>query len=70
MALEAATDVTAVASLVDRLEVIRLAARKVKASHEAQNDWATLKLEAERKAGRMLGDLRRNGKLARRPAKC
>ena len=52
-ALDAATDVTSVAMLVDRLEVIRLAARKVKASHEAQNDWATLKLEAERKAGRM-----------------
>ena len=62
-ALDAATDVTSVAMLVDRLEVIRLAARKVKASHEAQNDWATLKLEAERKAGRMLRDLRRNGTL-------
>lgn len=52
-----------VASLVDRLEVIRVAARKARASHEAQNDWATLKLEAERKAGRMLGDLRRRGSL-------
>jgi len=57
LALENASDVAAVASVVDRLEVIRVAARKAKASHEAQNDWATLKLEAERKAGRMLGTL-------------
>ena len=63
LALDSATDVTQVASLVDRLEVIRVAARKAKASHEAQNDWATLKLEAERKAGRMLRALRRKGSL-------
>jgi len=43
--------------------VIRVAARKAKVSHEAQNDWATVKLEAERKAGRMLGDLRVKGSL-------
>jgi hypothetical protein len=30
---------------------------------EAQNDWATLKLEAERKAGGMLTELRRAGEL-------
>jgi len=63
LALDNASDVASVASLVDRLEVVRVAARKAKASHEAQNDWATLKLEAERKAGRMLGDLRRKGSL-------
>lgn len=63
LALANATDVTAVATIVDRLEVIRVAARKAKASHEAQNDWATLKLEAERKAGWMLTDLRRRGGL-------
>jgi site-specific DNA-methyltransferase (adenine-specific) len=63
LALENASDVRAVASLVDRLEVIRVAARKAKTSHEAQNDWATLKLEAERKAGRMLGELRMKGSL-------
>jgi len=63
LALENASDVAAVASVVDRLEVIRVAARKAKASHEAQNDWATLKLEAERKAGRMLGALRQKGSL-------
>jgi site-specific DNA-methyltransferase (adenine-specific) len=63
LALENAADVASVASLVDRLEVIRVAARKAKASHEAQNDWATLKLEAERKAGRMLAALRLKGSL-------
>jgi len=63
LALENASDVATVASLVGRLEVIRVAARKAKVSHEAQNDWGTLKLEAERKAGRMLGDLRHKGSL-------
>jgi hypothetical protein len=63
LALESASDVATVATLVDRLEVVRVAARKAKVSHEAQNDWATLKLEAERKAGWMLGDLRRKGSL-------
>jgi hypothetical protein len=63
LALDNAGDVATVASLVDRLEVIRVAARKAKTSHEAQNDWATLKLEAERKAGRMLGELRIKGSL-------
>jgi hypothetical protein len=44
-------DVATVASLVDWLEVIRVAARKAKVSHEAQNDWATVKLEANAKPG-------------------
>ena len=63
LALAQATDVGAVATLVDRLEVVRLAARKARLSLEAQNDWATLKLEAERKAGGMLTELRRAGEL-------
>ena len=63
LALAQATDVAAVATLVDRLEVVRLAARKARLSLEAQNDWATLKLEAERKAGGMLTELRRAGEL-------
>jgi hypothetical protein len=63
LALAQATDVSAVATLVDRLEVVRVAARKARLSLEAQNDWATLKLEAERKAGGMLTDLRRAGEL-------
>ncbi|MBI3749066.1 MAG: site-specific DNA-methyltransferase [Chloroflexi bacterium] len=61
--LTQATDVGAVATLVDRLEVVRVAARKARLSLEAQNDWATLKLEAERKAGGMLTELRRAGEL-------
>jgi hypothetical protein len=63
LALAQATDVAAVATLVDRLEVVRLAARKARLSLAAQNDWATLKLEAERKAGGMLTELRRAGEL-------
>ncbi len=63
LALENASDVASVASLVDRLEVIRVAARKAKQSLDAQNDWATLKLEAERRAGWMLGVLRLKGSL-------
>src|SRR5450759_2868890 len=63
LALAQATDVSAVATLVDRLEVVRVAARKARLSLEAQNDWATLKLEAERKAGGMLTELRRAGEL-------
>jgi DNA modification methylase len=63
LALVQATDVSAVATLVDRLEVVRVAALKARQSLEAQNDWATLKLEAERKAGGMLSQLRRAGEL-------
>jgi len=63
LVLAEATDVAAVATLVDRLEVVRVAARKARLSLKAQNDWATLKLEAERKAGEMLTELRRAGEL-------
>jgi hypothetical protein len=63
LALAQATDVSAVATLVDRLEVVRVAARKARLSLEAQNDWATLKLEAERKAGGMLTELRQASEL-------
>src|SRR5450830_1810574 len=42
LALAQVTDVSAVATLVDRLEVVRVAARKARLSLEAQNDWATL----------------------------
>jgi hypothetical protein len=62
-ALAQATDLSAVTSFIDRLEVIRVAARKAKLSLEAQNDWAVLKLEAERQAGRILTDLRSRGDL-------
>jgi site-specific DNA-methyltransferase (adenine-specific) len=63
LALTEASDVAAVAALVDRLGVVRLAARKAKLSLDAQNDWATVKLEAERKAGAMLTELRQVGDL-------
>ena len=63
LALEQATDLPTVAAMVPRLEVIRVAAQRAKASLDAQNDWASLKLEAERKAGRMLSELRRSGEL-------
>ena len=62
-ALAQATDLSAVTSFIDRLEVIRVAARKAKLSLDAQNDWAVLKLEAERQAGRILTDLRARGDL-------
>ena len=62
-ALAQATELAAVVSVIDRLEVLRVAARKAKQSLDAQNDWATIKLEAERKAGRMLTDLRARGDL-------
>jgi hypothetical protein len=62
-ALAQATDLAAVTSFIDRLEVIRVAARKAKLSLDAQNDWAVLKLEAERQAGRILTDLRARGDL-------
>ena len=62
-ALADATDLPTVASLIDRLEVVRVAARKAKQSLDAQNDWAVVKLEAERKAGRMLAELRERGDL-------
>jgi len=62
-ALAQATELAVVVSVIDRLEVLRVAARKAKQSLDAQNDWATIKLEAERKAGRMLGDLRARGDL-------
>ena len=62
-ALAEATDLPTVASLIDRLEVIRVAARKARQSLDAQNDWAVVKLEAERRAGRMLAELRQRGDL-------
>ena len=56
-------DVGAVAAIVDRLEVVRVAARKAKRSLDEQNSWATVKLEAQRQAGSMLSTLRRTGDL-------
>jgi hypothetical protein len=61
--LAAAEDLSTVSRLIDGLAVLRLAARKAQLSLEQQNDWAALKLEAQRKAGEMLTALRRGGRL-------
>lgn len=53
-ALAEAETLPEITSLVDRAEVMRVAARKAKLSLEAQNDWAEYKLDTERKAGTML----------------
>lgn len=42
------------AAIVDRAEVIRVAARKAKAGRRIQNDWAEFKLRAQRRGGEML----------------
>jgi DNA modification methylase len=59
-ALAEAETLPEITSLVDRAEVLRVAARKAKLSLDAQNDWAEYKLDAERKAGAMLKSLPRN----------
>lgn len=56
-ALEEAGTLPEITALVDRAEVIRVAARKAHLSAEAQNDWAEYRLDAERKAGHMLARL-------------
>jgi excisionase family DNA binding protein len=60
-ALAEAETLPDVAALVDRAEVVRVAARKAQLSLEAQNDWAEYKLDAERKAGRMLAEMDLHG---------
>ena len=62
-ALVEATQLRAVAGLVDRFAIIRHAAKKARLSLGQQNDWAVLKLEAERKAGQILGEMRETGRL-------
>lgn len=60
-ALAEAETLPEITTLIDRAEVMRVAARKAKLSLEAQNDWAEYKLDTERKAGQMLKDLREQG---------
>lgn len=50
-----------VVKCIDGAEAMRVLARKVDLSLDAQNDWAEYKLDAERKAGQMLADMRLNG---------
>lgn len=56
-ALDEAASLPEVASLIDRADVMRIVARKVQLSLDAQNDWASFKLDAERRAGDMLEDI-------------
>jgi DNA modification methylase len=62
-AVAEATDLREVAALVDRLAVIRHAARKARLSLDQQNDWALLALSASRKAGQLLSEMRLSGGL-------
>lgn len=55
--LDVAASLDEVKSLVDKAEVIRVAARKAGAMRDIQNDAAEYKLDAERKAGAMLAQL-------------
>jgi N6-adenosine-specific RNA methylase IME4 len=58
-ALEEADELPDIAALVERAEVVRVAARKAKLSLQAQNDWAEYKLDAQRKAGQLLKEMDR-----------
>jgi len=60
-ALDEADGLPDIAALVDRGEVVRVAARKAKLSLDAINDWAEFKLDAERKAGQLLTEMARRG---------
>jgi hypothetical protein len=60
-ALDEADELPDIAALVDRAEVVRVAARKAKLSVDAMNDWAEFKLDAERKAGELLRSMDKNG---------
>jgi N6-adenosine-specific RNA methylase IME4 len=68
-ALVEADELPDIAALVDRAEVVRVAARKAKLSLHAQNDWAEFKLDAQRKAGRMLAEMDRHRAEDGRPTK-
>ncbi len=46
--------------LMDQTEVVRIAARKIGLSLDAQNDWAEFKLDTERKAGSILRNMVKN----------
>lgn len=56
-ALAEAETLPEITSLIERAEVIRVAARKAGAMAEVQNDAAAYKLDAERKAGQMLAEM-------------
>lgn len=57
-----------VTKLIDMAEVCRVLARKQANGVEAINDWAEFKIDAERKAGRWLAEMRESGERAGRGA--
>lgn len=60
-ALSEAETLPEISEIVDRAEVIRVAARKAGLGLDAQNDWAEFKLDAERRAGEMLAGMELSG---------
>lgn len=64
--LAEADTLPAVTRQIDGAEAMRVFTRKIGLSHDAQNDWAEYKLDAERKAGQMLTDM---GEMRGRPKK-
>ena len=61
--LQEAETIPAITQIVDYAEAVRVTARKIGLSLDAQNDWAEYKLDAERKAGQILADMgERRGK--------
>jgi polygalacturonase len=61
--LQEAETIPDITQIVDYAEAVRVTARKVGLSLDAQNDWAEYKLDAERKAGQILADMgERRGK--------
>lgn len=62
--LAGAETLPAIATLIDQAEVVRVAARKARLGREAQNEWAVFKLDAARKAGRVLARMKASGDLA------
>src|SRR5450759_4376537 len=63
-ALTEAETLPAIAAIIDQAEVVRVAARKARLGREAQNEWAVFKLDAARKAGRVLAKMKAAGDLA------
>ena len=63
-ALEEATTLPDITTLIDQADVLKMMAKKVGLSQEAQNDWAEYKLDAERKAGAIIKKLKEDGEIA------
>ena len=63
-ALAEAETLPEITRLIDRAEVVRVAARKAQLSRDAQNDWGEYRLDAERKAGATLRRMSETGERA------